>query len=125
MGYRSEVMAAFYTTNKDEAPLLKLFIEENWPKEGNLTAYEWIKSDEHFGIIFHKEDVKWYESFPEVQAFDAFTEKFMEIADSEEKKYNWFYEFVRIGEEYQDIETKGSYYSDNILSVSRAIIVDV
>jgi len=125
MGYRSEVVAAFYTTNKDEAPLLKLFIEENWPKEGNLTAYEWIKSDEHFGIIFHEEDVKWYESYPEVQAFDAFTEKFMEIADSEEKRYNWFYEFVRIGEEYQDIETKGSYYSNNILSVSRAILVDV
>lgn len=125
MGYRSEVVAAFYTTNKDEAPLLKLFIEENWPKEGNLTAYEWIKSDERFGIIFHEEDVKWYESYPEVQAFDAFTEKFMEIADSEEKKYNWFYEFVRIGEEYQDIETKGSYYSDNILSVSRAVLVNV
>jgi hypothetical protein len=42
MGYRSEVMAAFYTTNKDEAPLLKLFIEENWPKSDNLTAYEWL-----------------------------------------------------------------------------------
>jgi len=131
MGYRSEVMAAFYTTNKDEAPLLKLFIEENWPKEGNLTAYEWLKSDEYFGIIFHEEDVKWYESFPEVQAFDAFAEKFMEIANAEsidekeQRKPDWFYEFVRIGEEYQDIETKGTYYSDNILSVSRAVLLNV
>ena len=125
MGYRSEVMAAFYTTNKDEAPLLKLFIEENWPKEGNLTAYEWLKSDEYFGILFCEEDVKWYESFPEVQAFDAFAEKFMEIADSEEKRSDWHHEFVRIGEDFQDIEIKRSHYGDNILSVSRAIIVDV
>ena len=125
MGYRSEVMAAFYTTNKDEAPLLKLFIEENWPKEGNLTAYEWLKSDKYFGILFYEEDVKWYESFPDVQAFDAFAEKFSEIADSEEKRSDWHHEFVRIGEEYQDIEIKRSHYGDNILSVSRAIIVGV
>ena len=125
MGYRSEVMAAFYTTNKEDAPMLKLFIEENWPKEGNLPAYEWLKSDKYFGIIFHEEDVKWYESFPDVQAFDAFAEKFMEIAEEENRKLSWSYEFVRIGEEYQDIETKGTYFSDNILSVSRAIMVNV
>ena len=125
MGYRSEVMAAFYTTNKDEAPLMKLFIEENWPESDNLDAYEWIKSDKYFGIIFQEEDVKWYDSFPEVQAFDAFAEKFMEIAGEENRKLSWNYEFVRIGEEYQDIEIKGTYYSDHVLSVSRAIMVNV
>ena len=33
MGYRSEVRAAFYTTRKEEWPALKLFVEENFPKD--------------------------------------------------------------------------------------------
>ncbi len=111
--------------------MLKLFIEENWPKEDHLSSYEWIKSDQYFGILFQEEDVKWYDGSPEVQAFDAFAEKFMAIAnvesidEKEQRKPEWCYEFVRIGEEYQDIEIKGTYYSDNILSVSRAVLVNV
>ena len=125
MGYRSEVMAVFYTTSKEEFPLLKLFVEENWPKEGSLSSLEWLKAQDHFGYVFHEEDVKWYESFPEVQAFYAFVRSFRVIADSEEKKQSWFYEFARIGEDYNDIETEYSLYSDGVLSVSRAIRLDV
>jgi hypothetical protein len=125
MGYRSEVMAAFYTTNKEDAPMLKLFIEENWPDKG-LAPLECLKSDQYFGYLFHEEDVKWYDSFPEVQAFAEFVRKFTEIAQGgEADRRKWQYEFARIGEDYNDVEVTGTYYNDCVLSVSRAIMVNV
>ena len=38
MGYRSDVMAVFYTYDPSEYPSIKLFIDENIP--------EWFRGDE-------------------------------------------------------------------------------
>ena len=33
MGYRSDVRAAFYTQYKENFPMLKLFMDENFPED--------------------------------------------------------------------------------------------
>jgi hypothetical protein len=117
MGYRSDVMAAFYTT-PDKAPALKLYVDEHFPEElaGNLRP---IKNTHHQGYLFEDENVKWYDSYPEVIAFHKFASNFLELAEQEEIK--WAYEFIRIGEDNDDVEENRSNYSDYQLSVSRSI----
>ena len=121
MGYRSNVMAVFYTYDPNEYPSIKLFIDEHIP--------EWFRGDEYMttftgsnnlqGIKFDLQDVKWYESYPDVQGFEQALKKFEKLADEADSK--WYFEFVRLGEEVEDIEERQSYGSNNLLYVSRSI----
>ena len=122
MGYRSDVMAVFYTYDPSEYPSIKLFIDENIP--------EWFRGDEYMstfekanlqGIKFDVREVKWYPSYADVHGFERAFEKFEKLAD-ENNRWNW--EFIRLGEEVEDVEQKRSYNSDNLLYVSRSIECD-
>ena len=122
MGYRSNVMAVFYTYDPTEYASIKLFIDENMP--------EWFRGDEYMstferedlrGIKFDLQDVKWYPSYPDIRGFEQAMGKFEKLAD-EGGKWNW--EFVRIGEEVDDVEQKRSYNSDPLLYLSRSIECD-
>ena len=120
MGYRSDVKAAFYATH-DKAAAVKLFVDENFPEElaGNLRP---INNGYYQGYMFEDENVKWYDSYPEVAAFHKFASNFLELAEQEEIR--WAYEFVRIGEDSEDIEETQSDYADNQLRVTRSIETD-
>lgn len=120
MGYRSEVMAAFYTT-PDKAAALKLYVDENFP-ESLKDALEPIKNGRYVGYLFHETDVKWYDSYPEIIEFNRFVSNFLELAEQEEIK--WAYEFVRIGEDNDDVEENRSNYADYQLRVTRSIESD-
>jgi hypothetical protein len=120
MGYRSDVMAAFYTT-PDKAAAMKLYVDENFPEElaGNLRPI----NDKHYqGYMFEGEGWKWYESYPEIIEFNRFVSNFLELAEQEEIK--WAYEFVRIGEDNDDVEENRSNYADYQLRVTRSIESD-
>lgn len=124
MGYRSEVMAVFYVhkIHEHDWPALKLFVDENFPKE----LAGWLreeKSDTHHGYIFSEDNAKWYDSYPEVAAFNRFVSNYLEIADGE-NDLGWAYEFVRIGENMEDIEEASSDGADYVLRVARAIETD-
>jgi hypothetical protein len=120
MGYRSDVMAVFYTTDKEEFPLLKLFVEENFPKE-ELGALEPLESERYFGFLFEAESVKWYDGYGDVGMFEAFSTKFRELG---EDKKTWHDEFVRIGEDFNDIDVHRSMFADGLLQVHREIVVE-
>ena len=122
MGYRSDVMAVFYTYDPNEYPAIKLFIDENMP--------EWCRGDEHMstfkkenlmGIKFEFLDVKWYESYADVQGFEQALKKFEKLSDG---GHAWLWEFVRLGEEVEDVDDKSSYQSDGLLHVVRSIECD-
>ena len=117
MGYRSDVAAAFYAT-PDKAAAVKLFVDENFPEElaGNLRP---IKNKYYVGYMFEDENVKWYDSYPEVVAFQRFVSNYLELAEQEEIK--WAYEFVRVGEESGDIEVYRSNHSDCLVYPSTSI----
>ena len=129
MGYRSDVVALFYTYEANELPAIKLFIDENMPEffkgeyEGNeyMSTFETTKGLR--GIKFNIPSVKWYPSYPEVRQFEQALEKFKELSAEVDSK--WCCEFVRVGEEVEDIEEYQSYNAENLLYVSRTIESDV
>ena len=120
MGYRSEVTAIFYCHNQDDYPSMKLFIDENigGTFEEDLTEEE---SNNRKYIKFYLEDVKWYDSYSDVIQFNEFIEAFVELADDDESKLTWAYEFVRFGEELNDIEVTESDGANNVMSIHRYV----
>lgn len=149
MGYRSDIVAVFYTKpvgdvkkteedneawNKRNEAKLKLFVEENFPAEWKKP--EWAENNEGLtmlendtGVVFEFQisSVKWYESYPEVQKFNEFWDRFVALADAEVEDDEgsdpvfWACEFVRLGENDDDVETKSSDEAQFVLSVSRTI----
>ena len=128
MGYRSVVEAVFYTRDKEQAPLLKLYVDENFPKfwkEEDEECLKPIRANNVWGCHFIADNVKWYESYPEIREFNEFAHAFVAFSESKEgadaKQLSWAYEFVRLGEEANDIEEERSDNADFILSVCREI----
>ena len=128
MGYRSVVEAVFYTRNEEEWPILKLYIDENFPKfwgDEDKECLKPIKASNAWGYHFTANNVKWYENYPEIQEFNEFAEKFVAFSASEEgmpeKQLNWAYEFVRLGEQADDVEEHRSDNAEFILCVRREI----
>ena len=123
MGYRSDVHALFYTTNKEDLPVLKLYMEENYPKD--LHDLEEISSNRIYGYEMKYENVKWYSDYDDVKAFTAFRTKYLALLDEQEENgREWAFEFVRIGEDTEDVECEQSMASLGVLSVSRSIECD-
>jgi hypothetical protein len=124
MGYRSDVVAVFYTYDHDEFPAIKLFIDENipaWFKDDEyMSTFEGQQSTLH-GIKFSLSDVKWYESYPDVKGFEEAVRKFEKLSDGGRE---WLWEFVRVGEEIEDIENKASDHAEGLLRVVRSIEFD-
>ena len=122
MGYRSDVMAVFYTYDPNEYPSIKLFIDENIPEwfRGDEYMSTFVKANLH-GIKFSLQDVKWYPSYPDVHGFEQAIEKFEKLSDG---GHAWLWEFVRLGEEVEDVEDKHSYQADGLLHVVRSIECD-
>jgi hypothetical protein len=141
MGYRSDVMAIFYTSGHKEPDvearnraMLDMFMRENFPeKEVKDTkmidddGLHRVEAGNRLVWEFRATSVKWYESYPEVVAFDAFWEKFCQTADgeveegSEDEPVLWACEFIRIGENTDDIEERTSSDSEWLMQVSRVI----
>ena len=125
MGYRSDVMAVFYTYDPTEYPAMKLFIDEHIP--------EFFRTDEYMrlfsggmprhvqGIKFTMNGLKWYPSYPDVQAFEEAIRKFEKLSDGGDK---WLWEFVRLGEEVEDVEERSCSESESLLYVVRSIECD-
>ena len=120
MGYRSEVTAIFYCHNQDDYPSMKLFVEENigGTFKEDITEEE---SNERKYIKFYLEDVKWYDSYTDIIEFNEFIKAFVELADDDESKLTWAYEFVRFGEELNDIEVTESDGANNVMSIHRYV----
>lgn len=121
MGYRSQVAVVIYGDSRDaeKYALLKTLMNTTFKEaytefDGNA---EW-HDDKHV-LEFAMEDVKWYDSYPDVKLFMAMLE---DIVDLE----GFNYEFLRIGEDANDIDDQhGGECVECILSVTRAIEVDL
>ena len=137
MGYRSEVRAAFYTTHKEEWPTLKIFVEENFPKDLDEDLHL-ITSQGMWGYDYNATDIKWYDNYPEIKAFDKFVEVFEDIAgEMQELKSvggqvyhepinHWAWEFIRVGEESHDVERRQGGRDNNypMLEVSTEVVAE-
>ena len=140
MGYRSRIVAAFYSQTPTDIEgdvevakarniaTLDMFMRENFPSDA-LGDIERITT-RHGRVVwqFTAEDVKWYESYPEVQKFEEFWERFCSLANWEDGKGEdpvfWSCEFMRLGENDDDVESRASTDAEWLLRLSRSIETD-
>ena len=119
MGYRSDVKALIYPASGDtnllEYDKLKLLMNTTFKDVFDSLVDNFYWNDTHRALEFTATSIKWYESFPEVALFPKF------LADVQELGYE--YEFIRIGEDTDDIEDDSTGDAHGFLYVSRSIEV--
>lgn len=136
MGYRSEVDIVFYVPNESETayPLLKLWFDENYPhKEAKDEWCACIQYDEeNKAILVSYQEVKWYGGYDHPQAVDRAFDDIDELlnnqglttvkenTDPNTTPFNIAWEFVRIGEEDQDIEMRVSENAEYVITLNRS-----
>ena len=100
MGYKSEVTIAIAFVTKGELDAFiapRLLQEDIAPNKG---CFERSEGQDNV-LVFHVDEWKWYDSYPEVQAILALMR--------EAPKYGGAYRFMRVGEDCTDIEQSDSY----------------
>lgn len=120
MGYRSEVLVLVYPRSGEDSLLkydqLKTLMNTTFKEVYDYwddPYFTW--EDKHRVLKFACEDVKWYESYPEVASFMHF----IDMVD----QLDYEFEFVRLGENYEDIETRYSNDCEWYTSVRREVEV--
>ena len=122
MGYRSDVMAVFYVKEAKHFPVLKLWLDENFPVKMFETSLRWFDR----GMVVECSSVKWYDDYDDVKAFDAAVDKYLELVNNElgvdDDTPMFNYEFVRVGEDDEDIiRMYEGYDCECLLGVTREI----
>lgn len=119
MGYRSDVAAVFYAADKKDFPVIKLWLDENFPMDTFKENIRWFAR----GMVFYDDAVKWYDDYEEVKAFEAARKKFIDMfCEDNEGAVNGAFEFMRVGEQYDDVETDEQGAYDGLLELKREII---
>ena len=124
MGYRSDAQLLFYCDENDpNYAMLKLWVYENMQEE--LGYMEEFTRSGHKGFIFSWDNVKWYQGYDDVDRVEAAMKKFREVFDEqailEEGVPDFSYEFIRIGENDDDVEVRGSVRATSLIYVERSI----
>ena len=119
MGYRSDVMALVYPASGAENLLnydkLKLLMNTTFKDFFDEWSEHFVLDDKHRVLQFSVEDVKWYDSYPDVKQFGEFLEQI--------SKLDYEYEIIRVGEEDTDIEYDSTGDAEGYLYVRREIEV--
>lgn len=125
MGYRSDVAAVFYVNKVEHLPTLKLWLDENFPMEEMSNYIRWFDR----GMVFEEGNTKWYDDYDDVKLFNTAAEKYKDLCCNRQHEDGapvFCYEFVRVGESYDDIETE--HLGDTcewLIDVSRSITLDI
>lgn len=122
MGYRSQVVAVFYASNVVDFPVLKLWLDENFPMKEWSNHVRWFDR----GVVFEIEDIKWYDSYPDIISFNETADAFRDLfCQGTKEMLAGAYEFMRIGEDYDDVEVVRDGDHDYVLECSRVAHVNV
>lgn len=117
MGYRSDVRALVYATNRSDADQymqLKLLMSTTFKEVMDewKDYIRWIDNERVFE--FQAEGIKWYESYDDIRRFERF------LRDVEALEY--IVEFVRVGEDDGDVDTRYSngakYFLDTVTTIT-------
>ncbi len=122
MGYRSDVMCVMYASEpngeRDEKGMafIKAWLNTRIAEE-DKELFEFNDNT----VVFSVENWKWYESYPDIQRLDKLFEDFMELC---ERGSNYRMEFIRVGENYDDVEMRDSDNAHGLLRLKRSIYID-
>jgi len=116
-----------YPKRKEDFALLKLYADETFPDE--FEVHEDNNRIEGFRYLMLEFDsIKWYEGYEDVdvytRAFSMWDTMFRDEYEPESGSI-FHYEFVRFGEDYEDIVKDCSEYCDHILGVERRAYVSI
>ena len=134
MGYRSDVTIVMYPKRTEDFNMLKLYVDETFPDKfevhGDDNRIEGFRY-----LMLEFDSVKWYEGYEGVdvytRAFSEWDDKFSDESEEQDEDNAGYYEpifhyeFMRIGEDYEDIVKDGSNCCDHILGVDRNAYVNV
>ena len=125
MGYRSDVTIVMYPKNEKDFAALKLYADETFPDQFEVHEHGFKY------LLLEIEGIKWYEGYEEVDVYTrAFSEWEQVFADPNrdptrsEHAPIFHYEFMRVGEEYEDVVYDCSYGADHALNMSRETYID-
>ena len=77
-------------------------------------------------MAFQVDNVKWYEGYPDVEAFDDAASEFADLfCTGKEGVPIGAYEYVRMGEEYEDIEVVRDGEHEYLIEVDRTLRMGV
>lgn len=127
MGYRSDVTIVMYPKYGKDFALLKLYADETFPDK--FEVHEDNGREKGFKyLLLEIECIKWYEGYEEVdvytRAFSEWDKLFIDEADPHGESI-FHYEFMRVGEEYEDVEYHSSYGADHVLNLERKTYISI
>ena len=114
MGYRSNVAFAFTKENNDKL-LEKHKDDQEFLDFLNSLLYH--EQDIDKKVVYYDELLKWYGTYPDIKKI----EEFFDELDSEKKVSE--YGFLRLGEDFGDIEMRGEF-EDFGINFIRKIEID-
>jgi hypothetical protein len=129
MGYRSDVTCIIYPVDRDTADvniveenysLLKTMMNTAFKNVNDMFSENIVWHDREKVLVFKMNDTKWYDSFPDVQAFNSMLDFF-----KSEDNMRFCFEFVRVGEELEDNEEVYSDGAEYILGITREITINI
>lgn len=130
MGYRSDVAYTIRFVHEDDTNNKQSFYTFLAEAKANaatalcFSEHGWAEfqiDEANFRINFFAEGVKWYESYADVQCHEALLSLANEWDEDEDNHAHIAYQFVRIGEESDDIEDKRSESADDWIYLERSI----
>ena len=110
MGYRSDVVLAYVFKHKEQIDeVMAIYRMHPLVQAHDLAKYWEVHDwDGRWGLTYHAEGVKWYDSYDDVQGYEHMfdvVQKFVEERDV----FLYAYRKLRIGEDDTDIEHTSDY----------------
>lgn len=121
MGYRSDVVALMY--GKENTPENTAIIKEFIRQRVTPELMEHFDFD-GWGVEFMAEQWKWYESDDVIKMLEKLFKEYQDTFCEGGYESQYAYEFIRVGESYDDIETHEAGCGQGRLRVDRRIAVD-
>ena len=131
MGYRSDVAYTIRFSGEDDTKVKHSFYTFLAEAKANPeTAGCFLDDEDHFQVVesawtinFHAHDVKWYESYEDVQTHEALMKLALAWIDGGNECIGYI--FTRIGEETNDTEQNyGGNWDDSWLYMRRELVMD-
>ena len=128
MGYRSSVVCLMYGNNDiGDNTIVKEFVRSRVEEYNGSGSSELLDAFNYdgWGVKFECQDWKWYDSYPDIQFLEKLFDEFEELLIGDDaSNTSYALEFVRLGEESDDIEERMRGAIESRTWISRCIEVD-
>ena len=126
MGYRSDVTVVIYPDerNQEKYDMLKVLMGTTFKDVPFDDCVNW--RDDKCVLVYNITDMKWYDSYPEVQAFLRMLNVLANEVEEGAGIGGYNYEMVRLGEDADDTEqSQAGEAVEYCISVTRDVSVDL